>query len=130
MSAIGSGVTLLFSDGQLDGEAPLNGSAGATRPAMEPVVLNVGQQLVLSHYVGRRAWQIIFTSTSGNILTTSAVSAQQTLGVRPAPDTITITNNAPDKIMFFASIRWQEPSAEANTISTSSPMVVIEQQPG
>ena len=106
MSAIGSGVTLIAGS-QLDNLAPLSVSSGDV--------------VTFSHYVGKKAWQIVVTDDNGNIR--SDMPAIQTLNARPAADTIAITAGATADI--FISIRWQENSVEASMIPVDSPSVVI-----
>lgn len=112
MSAIGTGVTLICGN-QLDGEAPIGGAAGAQRPAMIPITMFVGDIVSLSHFVGRRAWQIIVTDSNGNVQSSSDFPAFQVLNARPLPDAISITNNSGAVKSVFISIRWQENSVEA-----------------
>jgi len=112
MSAIGSGITVI-SGSQLD--------------ASIPVALTSGQQLTFSHYVGKKAWQIICSDAQGNIVTGWAIL--QTLSVTPGvADTIRLT--APSTGSFFISIRWQENSAETSMIPVDSASVVIVTPPG
>jgi hypothetical protein len=107
MSAIGSGVTIIAGS-QLDG--------------MTPIALVAGDVITFSHYVGKKAWQIVVTDAEGNILTDMA--ATQTLGTRPAPDTIAFAAS-PGTRSVFLSIRWQENSVEASMIPVGSSSVVI-----
>lgn len=114
MSAIGSGITIICGN-QLDGFAGSPSPAGV-REAMVPVYLGSDDQMTISHFVGRKAWQIIITDDSGNMQSAADFPAVQVLGSRPAPDTIQITNTSSAK-RVFVSIRWQEASAEAQLIA-------------
>jgi hypothetical protein len=107
MSAIGQGVTIIAGS-QLDG--------------MSPIALATGDVITFSHYVGKKAWQIVVTDAEGNILTD--MPAVQTLNARPAADTIAFAG-APDARSVFLSIRWQENSVEASMIPVDSSAVVI-----
>jgi len=111
MSAIGQGVTIIAGS-QLDG--------------MTPIALSGGDVVTFSHYVGKKAWQIVVTDEEGNILTD--MPAVQTLGTRPAADTIVFAA-APDTRSVFFSIRWQENSVEASMIPVGSSSVVITANP-
>lgn len=127
MSATGKGVSLIFSN-QLDGPAPLGGSAGATRSAMSPVFVGAGSTVTFSHYVGRKAWQVLLSSGSDGSsfgLVSDLATVTQTLGVRPAPDTITVTAS----VDVFVSPRWEENSKEVNAIPAGSASVEIVQAP-
>lgn len=130
MSATGKGTTLIYSD-QLDGTAPLGGSAGATRPAMTPVFLNAGDTLTFSHFVGRKAWQVLITSGDddffGSLLWSASHVVTQTLGVRPLPDTVSIYTTKTGSV--YVSIRWEENSTEVDAIPVGSPSVEIVQAP-
>ena len=119
MSAIGSGVTLICGN-QLDGEAPLGGAAGAQRPAMTPLIMAPGDVATLSHFVGRKAWQIIVTDDNGNVQSSADFPASQTLNARPSHDEITITNFTVDLKSVFIAIRWQENSVEAQLFPVGS----------
>ena len=106
MSAIGSGVTLI---------------AGSQLDNLTPISVSGGDTVTFSHFVGKKAWQIIVTDDDGNIR--SDMPATQTLNARPAADTIAIAVGATASI--FISIRWQENSVEASMIPVDSPSVVI-----
>jgi hypothetical protein len=112
MSAIGTGVTLICGN-QLDGEAPIGGAAGAQRPAMTPIVMNGGDVASLSHFVGRKAWQIIVTDDNGNVQSSADFPAVQVLNARPLPDALSVTNSSGGPKSVFIAIRWQENSVEA-----------------
>ena len=111
MSAIGQGVTLICGN-QLDGYAGTPAPAGV-RDAMVPVTLAFGDQVTLSHFVGRKAWQIIVTDDDGNVQPASAFPAQQVLQARPAPDLVQVWNLSGINKNVFIAIRWQENSTEA-----------------
>jgi hypothetical protein len=106
MSAIGSGVTLI---------------AGSQLDNLSPISVASGDTVTFSHFVGKKAWQIVVTDDNGNIR--SDMPATQTLNARPAADTIEIV--AGDAADIFISIRWQENSVEASMIPVDSPSVVI-----
>lgn len=114
MSAIGSGVALICGN-QLDGIAP----AGA-RDAMIPVSVAQGDIISLEHFVGRKAWQIIVTDANGNVLPSADFPAVQTLGVRPAPDTVNITVVTDTVSEIIVAVRWQENSTEAQLFAIGS----------
>jgi hypothetical protein len=114
MSAIGSGVALICGN-QLDGIAP-----AGTRDAMIPVSVAVGDVITLSHFVGRKAWQILITDPNGNLLPSADFPAVQTLGVRPAPDTVAITVSSDLFSEVIIAVRWQENSTEAQLFSVGS----------
>jgi hypothetical protein len=106
MSAIGSGVTLI---------------AGSQLDNLTPISVASGDTITFSHFVGKKAWQIVVTDDNGNIR--SDMPATQTLNARPAADTIEIV--AGDTADIFISIRWQENSVEASMIPVGSSSVVI-----
>jgi hypothetical protein len=118
MSAIGSGVTIICGN-QLDGFAGSPPPAGV-REAMVPITLNAGDQITVSHFVGRKAWQVLITDADGNIQTTSDFTVSQTLLARPLPDTIQIDNVFGGTKTVFIAIRWQENSVEASLIPVNS----------
>lgn len=105
MSAIGSGVALI---------------CGSQLDAMQPVSVAVGDVITLSHFVGRKAWQIIVTDPNGNVLPSSDFPASQVLGVRPAPDTVSINVSSDSFSEIIVSMRWQENSAEAQLFAIGS----------
>lgn len=111
MSAIGSGVTIIAGS-QLDG--------------MSPIALVAGDIVTFSHYVGKKAWQIVVTDAEGNIKTD--MPATQTLNARPAADTIAFAASPGTRSVFF-SIRWQENSVEASMIPVGSSSITITQAP-
>ena len=113
MSAIGSGITVI-SGSQLD--------------ASIPVVLTTGQVLTFSHFVGKKAWQIICSDAQGNIITGWGI-VQVLSGVFGTADTIALTTPAPGG-SYFISIRWQENSTETSMIPVDSASVVITPPPG
>jgi hypothetical protein len=113
MSAIGQGVTLICGN-QLDGYAGSPPASGV-REAMVPVTFNPFDEMTLSHYVGRKAWQILISDDNGAIQTGFIIN--QTLGARPAPDTVFIKNQSVAVKNVFISIRWQENSTEAALFS-------------
>lgn len=107
MSAIGSGITVI-SGSQLD--------------ASIPIVLASGDTLTFSHFVGKKAWQIICSDAEGNIITGWAI-VQILSGVFGIADTIALI--APSSGSYFISLRWQENSAETSLIPVGSTSVVI-----
>ena len=111
MSAIGSGITVI---------------SGSKLDASIPVALAIGEVLTFSHYVGKKAWQIICSDAEGNIVTD--LTATQALSVTPGlPDTIALTAGTSGS--YFISIRWQENSAETSMIPVDSASVVITPAP-
>lgn len=108
MSAIGKGVTLI---------------AGSQLDNLSPITIPAFNKLVFSHYVGRKAWEIILTDPEGAV--EGGIDVVQTLGVRPAPDTVEIFNNAGAPRPLFISIRWEENSIEAAAVATDSSSVVV-----
>lgn len=110
MSAIGSGITII-SGSQLD--------------ASIPVALAVGETLTFSHFVGKKAWQIICSDAEGNIIPNWRIV--QTLNAPGIADTIAMI--APGSGSYFISIRWQENSAETSMIPVDSASVVITPAP-
>ena len=111
MSAIGSGITII---------------SGSKLDASVPVAMTSGQTLTFSHYVGKKAWQIICSDAEGNIVTD--MPATQSLSVTPGlPDTIALIPATSGS--YFISIRWQENSAETSMIPVDSASVVITPAP-
>lgn len=111
MSAIGSGVTLICGN-QLDGFAGSPTPAGIA-PSMFPVTLAQSDVLTLSHFVGRKAWQVIITDDNGNVIPAANIAVAQTLQARPLPDLLTVTKSSVGAQNVFVAIRWQENSVEA-----------------
>lgn len=114
MSAIGQGVTIICGN-QLDGVAP-----PTDRDAMVPVNLGPFDQVTLSHYVGRKAWQIVISDENGNVMSSGDFPAFQLLNARPAPDIVTVSNQTGEPATVFISIRWQENSVEASLFPVGS----------
>lgn len=112
MSAIGKGVTLI---------------AGSQLDNLSPITIPAFNKLVFSHYVGRKAWEVIVTDQNGGFVITKVT---QTLGVRPAPDTVEIFNEEAVERQRFISIRWEENSVETDAVATGSSSVVITQPQG
>lgn len=108
MSAIGSGVTIIAGS-QLDGMTPLS--------------LNAGDEVIFSHFVGKKAWQILVSDDTGAIRTDMSIFQQ--LNARPLPDTIRI-GPAPTQRQIFIAIRWQENSVEASMIAADSSSISIQ----
>jgi hypothetical protein len=111
MSAIGSGITII---------------SGSKLDASIPTVLAAGEVLTFSHFVGKKAWQIICSDAQGNIVTD--LTATQTLNAPGIADTIALTAGTSGS--YFISIRWQENSAETSMIPVDSASVVITPAPG
>jgi len=111
MSSIGSGVTLICGN-QLDGFAGSPTPSGVA-PSMFPVTLAQFDVLTLSHFVGRKAWQVIITDDNGNVVPATAISVTQTLQARPLPDLVAISKSSSGSQDVFIAIRWQENSVEA-----------------
>lgn len=116
MSAIGSGVMLICGN-QLDGFAGLPPASGVA-PAMVPLFVGFGGTVTVSHYVRRKAWQVLISDENGNILPMApggpplgGFSVSQALSGSSAPDTITINSSFFGNV--FIAIRWQENSVEA-----------------
>ena len=111
MSAIGSGITVI---------------SGSKLAASIPVALAINETLTFSHFVGKKAWQIICSDAEGNIITGWRIV--QALSATPGiADTIAMI--APVSGSFFISIRWQENSAETSMIPVDSASVVITPAP-
>ena len=125
MSAIGSGVMLICGS-QLDGYA---GSPPATgvAPAMVPLFVGFGGSIIISHYVRRKAWQVLISDENGNIMPMApsspppnGFSVSQALSGSSAPDTITIAVDPDYSGSVFIAIRWQENSVEAQLFPVGS----------
>lgn len=118
MSAIGSGVMLICGN-QLDGYA---GSPPATgvAPAMVPLFVGFGGSIIISHYVRRKAWQVLISDEDGNIAPYGRFAVTQALSGSASPDTITIEVEPEYSGYVFIAIRWQENSVEAQLFPVGS----------
>lgn len=128
MSAIGQGVSLICGN-QLDGFAGSPTPAGLA-PAMFPLNVANNDVITVSHYVRRKAWQVIITDADGNVQPSDGFGVAganyftitQTLSGSAAPDTISIACFLPTALTksIFVAIRWQENSTEASLIPVGS----------
>lgn len=125
MSAIGSGVLLLCGN-QLDGfvgTVPPASPPSGVANAMTPLAVAFGGTVTVSHYVRRKAWQVLVSDDNGNVLPMSqapapgSFSVSQTLSGSSAPDTIVISCGQTANV--FIAVRWQENSVEAQLFPIS-----------
>ena len=110
---------MLICGSQLDGYA---GSPPATgvAPAMVPLFVGFGGSIIISHYVRRKAWQVIISDEDGNIAPSGRFVVTQALSGSASPDTITIAVDPDYSGSVFIAIRWQENSVEAQLFPVGS----------